>query len=97
LAGPVLAIGDRRPYVTALVSLDPVERRDWTEDALRKTITDAIDTANRSLAQAAQVKRFAIVDDVWDAASGVVTPTLKLKREAVESHYAKEIDALYSA
>jgi long-subunit acyl-CoA synthetase (AMP-forming) len=97
LAGPVLAIGDRRPYVTALVSLDPVERRDWTEDALRKTITDAIDTANRSLAQAAQVKRFAIVDDVWDAASGFVTPTLKLKREAVESHYAKEIDALYSA
>ena len=95
LAGPVLAIGDRRPYVTALISLDPVESRDWSAAAVEKAIGDAIDDANRNLAQAAQVKRFAIVSEVWDAASGFVTPTLKLKRAAVEAHYATQIDQLY--
>jgi long-subunit acyl-CoA synthetase (AMP-forming) len=96
LAGPVVAIGDRRPYVTALVSLDPVESAGWAEADVNAAVADAIDTANRSLAQAAQVKRFAIVDEVWDAASGFVTPTMKVKRAAVLEHYAKQIDALYS-
>jgi long-subunit acyl-CoA synthetase (AMP-forming) len=96
LAGPVVAIGDRRPYVTALVSLDPVESAGWAEADVNAAVADAIDTANRSLAQAAQVKRFAIVDEVWDAASGFVTPTRKVKRAAVLEHYAKQIDALYS-
>ncbi|MBA3741757.1 long-chain fatty acid--CoA ligase [Sporichthya sp.] len=97
LAGPVVAIGDRRPYVTALISLDPVESQGRTEAAVAAAIGEAIEAANRNLAQAAQVKRFAIVADIWDAASGFVTPTLKVKRAAVCEHYAKAIDALYSA
>jgi long-subunit acyl-CoA synthetase (AMP-forming) len=95
LVGPVLAIGDRRPYVTALISLDPVESRGWSGDALNAAIAAAVADANRTLAQAAQVKRFAIVPDVWDPASGFVTPTLKLKRETACEHYAKEIEVLY--
>ncbi len=96
LAGPVVAIGDRRPYVTALISLDPVESKGWTEAAVNGAVAAAIEDANHHLAQAAQVKRFAIVEDVWDAASGFVTPTMKVKRTAVLEHYAKEIDALYA-
>jgi long-subunit acyl-CoA synthetase (AMP-forming) len=95
LAGPLLAIGDRRPFVTALVSLDPIESAGLTEAEVRAGVAAGIEAANQTLAQAAQVKRFAIVDDVWDAASGFVTPTLKLKRATVLEHYAKQIDQLY--
>jgi long-subunit acyl-CoA synthetase (AMP-forming) len=56
----------------------------------------AIAEANRTLAQAAQVKRFAIVEDVWDAASGFVTPTMKVKRNVVENAYGKLLDSWYA-
>jgi long-subunit acyl-CoA synthetase (AMP-forming) len=111
LAGPVMALGDRRAYVTAIVSLDPDESRAWAaahgrdgadpaelagDPQLRAVIADAVEQANRQLARPAQVKRFAIVGEPWDAASGVVTPTLKLKRRVAADRYAAEIERLYA-
>jgi len=76
-----LVVGDRRPYVTALVTLDPVE-------------VEASDV-NRDRARVEQIKRFAIVPRDFLQEEGEVTPTLKLKRRVVEEHFAEEIEALY--
>jgi long-subunit acyl-CoA synthetase (AMP-forming) len=108
--GPVAAIGDRRPYVTALLTLDPDEARAWAaarglpdtgvaalagHPRLRAHIAEAVDRANRRLARTSQVKRFAVLDEVWQPESGLVTPTLKVKRKAIVARYPDLIDSLY--
>lgn len=109
--GPVVAIGDRRPYVTALLTLDPDEARAWasarglpdsdvaalaSHPQLRAHISEAVDRANTRLARTSQVKHFAVLDEVWQPGSGLVTPTLKLKRKAIMARYPDLIDSLYA-
>jgi long-subunit acyl-CoA synthetase (AMP-forming) len=108
--GPVAAIGDRRPYVTALLTLDPDETRTWAvaeglpdtdvaalaaHPQLRTHIAEAVDRANKRLARTSQVKNFAVLNEVWQPESGLVTPTLKLKRKAIVARYPDLIDSLY--
>ncbi|MGL5829321.1 MAG: hypothetical protein ACRC0L_07105, partial [Angustibacter sp.] len=56
----------------------------------------AISAANENISSAEQVRRFAILPDVWSEASGHLTPTMKLKRSAVAQDFAQEISDLYS-
>jgi long-subunit acyl-CoA synthetase (AMP-forming) len=108
--GPVAAIGDRRPYVTALLTLDPDESRAWatarglpgsdiaalaTRPELRAHIAEAVERANERLARTSQVKNWTVLDEVWQPESGLVTPTLKLKRRAILQRYPDLIDSLY--
>jgi long-chain acyl-CoA synthetase len=88
----VAVVGDRRPYLVALIEVstpDPV-----VDTAL--AISVAIDEVNTHLSRAEQIKHFAIVEDRWDAASGLVTPTGKLRRATVSERYAGVIDRLYA-
>ncbi|HEY1968365.1 MAG TPA: long-chain fatty acid--CoA ligase, partial [Pseudonocardia sp.] len=62
---------------------------------LRAHIAEAVDRANRRLARTSQVKRFAVLDEVWQPESGLVTPTLKVKRKAIVARYPDLIDSLY--
>ncbi|BDG01499.1 AMP-dependent synthetase/ligase [Anaeromyxobacter oryzae] len=106
----VLAHGDRRPYVTALVTLDPVLLRAWAaarglsalapEELARHSdvkvlIQDAVDRMNLKLPRFATVKRFAIVPAEFSEAAGEVTPSLKLKRKVIEARHQAVLDALY--
>jgi long-chain acyl-CoA synthetase len=106
------AIGDRRPYVVALIALDPDAAVDFAAEhgiddasvaalagdpALRQAVHDAIDAANARLSRVARIKRFAILPEEWRAGGELLTPTLKLKRAAIALRYAAEIDALYSS
>lgn len=110
LVGAVAAIGDGRPYITALVAIDPEEAQAWSKangleganhaqiaanPAIREAVEDAIARANERLARVSQIKRFVIIPDVWVPASGLVTPTLKLKRRAIATRYSHEIADLY--
>jgi long-chain acyl-CoA synthetase len=90
----VLVVGDRRPYVTALVTLDP-EAGLSPEDA-RPRIQALVDEVNAGLSRFEQIKRFAILPRDFSMAEGELTPTLKLKRRVCEEHFAAEIEALYS-
>jgi len=92
----VLVIGDRRPYVTALITLDEAEvaKANGDVDAL---VQQAVDEVNRELSRFEQIKRFAIVPREFSAEEGEVTPTLKLKRRVIEDRFADEIERLYSA
>ncbi len=92
-ASPLIAhacvIGDRRPYVSALLVLEPdFPRRDGDIEA-------AVATANAHLSRPEQVKRYTVLTDDWLPGGDELTPTMKLKRRPIEDKYAAEIEAMY--
>jgi long-chain acyl-CoA synthetase len=94
-----LVVGDRRPYVAALITLDENEIARWREvggHEVRELIQGIVDDVNRDLSRFEQIKRFAILPRDFTAEQGEVTPTLKLKRRVVQEHFAAEIEALYA-
>jgi len=93
-----LVVGDRRPYVSALVTLDEQEVEKWHSgggDDVQALIQGVVDDVNRDYSRFEQIKRFTILPRDFSAEEGEVTPTLKLKRRVVEEHFAAEIDRLY--
>jgi long-chain acyl-CoA synthetase len=89
-----LVVGDRRPYVVALVTIDP-EAGLSPEDAQNR-IAQVVEAVNADLSRFEQIKRFAILPRDFSADEGELTPTMKLKRRVCEEHFAAEIEALYS-
>jgi long-chain acyl-CoA synthetase len=87
------AIGDRRPYLTALLVLDP-EAAAAAADP-EAAVAAAVATANQRLARVEQIKRYTLLRDEWRPGGPQVTPTLKLRRRAVVDRYASEIEAMY--
>jgi long-chain acyl-CoA synthetase len=87
-----LVIGDRRPYLTALITLD--EAAKGLSDP-RGLVQELVDGVNEDKASFEQVKRFAVLPRDFSAEEDEVTPTMKLRRRIVEEHFASEIDALY--
>ncbi len=107
----VVAIGDDRPYVTALLTLDPdacaaygakVGLADASpavlaqDDTVRALIQAGVDQANEKLSRVEQIKKFALLPSSWEPGGDELTPTMKLKRTPIAKKYAPEIDALYS-
>lgn len=98
LIGEACVIGNGRPYNVALIVPDPKLRTDYASDAdLRAAVGECVHRANARLARVEQIKRFAILDGEWLPSSDELTPTLKLRRGAIEKKYAAEIEALYTA
>jgi long-chain acyl-CoA synthetase len=91
----VLVVGDRRPYVTALITLDETEVAKANGD-VHALVGQAVEEVNRDLSRYEQVKRFAIVPREFNSEQGEVTPTLKLKRRVIEKRFADEIEKLYA-
>ncbi len=112
LVDQCVVVGDRRPYVAALLTLDaevlpqwraehghpdqaPVE--DLREDPeLVAALQSAVDDANAAVSHAEGIKRFVVLSEAFTVASGLLTPTLKVKRAVVVERYAAEIDRLYA-
>jgi long-chain acyl-CoA synthetase len=90
-----VVIGDRRPYVTALITLDPVELQTAGRDP-QQLVQEIVDDVNRDRARVEQIKRFTILPRDFSQEEGELTPTLKLRRRVVHEHFADEIDRLYS-
>ena len=87
-----LVVGDRRPYVAALITLaEGVSAEQAEPDVAR-----AVDEVNRDLSRFEQIKRYTILPRDFSAEEGEVTPTLKVKRRVCQEHFAAEIEALYS-
>ncbi len=109
LVGHAVAIGDRRPFVSALITLDPDEARGFaaaqglphdldqlaTNDAVQQRIRDHVETVNRQLAHVEQVKKWTILAHDFEVGDEL-TPTLKVKRKIVAEKYAGDIEKLYS-
>jgi long-chain acyl-CoA synthetase len=107
-----VVIGDRRPYLTALITLDPeeapalaqhlgLENSDpaalASEEAVRAEVQKAVDEVNSHVGSVEQIKRFAILDHDLSQETGELTPTLKVKRNVVHEKYAELVDATYAA
>ena len=111
LVSQCIAVGDQRPYVAALVTIDAESFTEWKTDVgiaadtsvadlredprLIAEIQSAVDEANRQVSQAEAIKRFRILPADFSEAAGDMTPTLKLKRNIIVKEYAEEIEALY--
>jgi long-chain acyl-CoA synthetase len=112
LAGPVVAIGEQRSYIVALITLDEeavgafARRNDLSGTSVRElhahpAITAEVEVgiakANSKLARVEQIKKFTILPDVWEPGGQEVTPTMKLKRKPIAAKYASEIEELYAS
>lgn len=110
LIGQALAVGDRRPYITALLVLDAEAASAWARargiDSLSlaelaqhpQVLEEAqrsVDEANTHLSRVEQVKRFKLLPREWTAQTGELTPTLKRRRSVILDKYAAEIEELY--
>jgi long-chain acyl-CoA synthetase len=91
-----LIVGDRRPYVTALLTLDPAEVNATGRDA-QELMQELVDEVNRDRVRVEQIKRFTILPRDFTQEAGELTPTMKLRRRVVHDHFGDEIEALYSA
>ena len=88
-------VGDRRPYVTALITLDPAEMA-VSGAAAQALVQEIVDEVNRDRVRVEQIKRFAILPRDFSQEEGELTPTLKLRRKVVHEHFAAEIEQLYT-
>jgi len=92
-----LVIGDRRPYLTALITLDEAETAKLGESAdTEALVQEIVDEWNRDKASFEQVKRFEILPRDFSAEEDEVTPTMKLRRKIVVDHFGDQIEALYA-
>ncbi|HWT48491.1 MAG TPA: AMP-binding protein, partial [Mycobacterium sp.] len=112
LIDQVVAVGDARPYVTALIVLDgeaaateaaalgiadPSAVAFAQRPEARKLLTAAVREGNSKLSRVEQIKRFLIVGTPWEPGGDELTPTMKLKRRPIAEKYSAQIDELYAA
>ena len=110
--GQCLVVGDNRPFVAALITLDPEALAHWlsvrklpadtpladlVEDPrLRADVQKAVDHANEAVSRAESIRAFALVEGEFTEDNGLLTPSLKLRRHVVTAAYAEDIEALYA-
>jgi long-chain acyl-CoA synthetase len=111
LIGQVVVIGDAKPFIAALISLDPEMLPVWgANNGIKETLTlseaakhpgiraeiqSAIDRVNTNFSKAEQIREFAIIEQELTEASGHLTPSLKIKRPRVLADFADKVDAIY--
>jgi long-chain acyl-CoA synthetase len=103
-----VVVGDRRPYLIALVTLDPEETPKFAEEhglspeevagseQMRADVQATIDEVNSTVGPVEQVKRFTILPQDLSQETGELTPTLKVKRNVVGEKYEGDIESLYA-
>jgi long-chain acyl-CoA synthetase len=112
IIGQVVVLGDKKPFVSALISLDSEMLPTWLknhggneklsiDDATKdpkilSEIQTAIDNVNKSFSTAESIRKFVIINAELTEKSGHLTPSLKIKRDAVARDFAKEIAELYA-
>jgi long-chain acyl-CoA synthetase len=112
LISECMVVGDGRPYIACLVTLDPEALESWKrqhgkpatatardlalDPELIAEIQLAVDDANQAVSRAESIRRFRILGTEFTEAAGQLTPTLKLRRNVVAREFAADIEALYS-
>jgi long-subunit acyl-CoA synthetase (AMP-forming) len=111
LIGTACVIGDQRPYLTALIVLDPDVAPAWAagkgiEDStlealagnekLRDEIQTAVDELNSQVSNVEGMKKFTVLGQDWLPGAEELTPTMKLKRKPIAEKYAAEIEEMYA-
>ncbi|MEV0304362.1 AMP-dependent synthetase/ligase [Streptomyces prasinus] len=111
LVHQAVVVGDDRPCVGALITLDPDFLTHWRgalslpgdaptreareENALREEIARAVTAANSSVSRSESIRVFRVLPEPFDVTNGLLTPSMKLRRDEIVRRYALEIDAMY--
>ncbi|MGM7671860.1 AMP-dependent synthetase/ligase [Microbacterium sp. A93] len=107
----VVVVGDKKPFISALITLDPEMLPTWLgnnglatdmslaeaskNDAIRAEVQRAVDVANGKVSRAESIRKFTILDSEWTEDSGHLTPKMSIKRNVIMSDFADEVTAIY--
>jgi long-chain acyl-CoA synthetase len=105
-----VVIGDRKPFIASIISLDLAETNLWLESQgaervenleeatknpiVRAEVERAVNKANELVSRAESIRKFEIVPDEFTEGNGLVTPSMKARRQAVVEHYRSLIDTV---
>ncbi len=107
-----IVVGDQKPFIGALITLDPEMLPMWarangmdgvtlasarTDERILAELQRAVDEANLAVSKAESIRKFVVLDTDFTEESGHLTPSLKLRRNIVMRDYADEVEALYSS
>ncbi|MFI9547047.1 AMP-dependent synthetase/ligase [Streptomyces sp. NPDC052016] len=109
--GQCLVVGDNRPFVAALITLDPDAVAHWLavrglpadtpfaevarDPRMLADVQKAVDYANEAVSRAESIRAFTLVEGEFTEDNGMLTPSLKVKRHEVTAHYGEQIEELY--
>lgn len=112
IVGQVVVVGDQKPFISALITLDPEMLPAWLannglpadmslSDAaknpqVRAEVQRAVDIANKNVSRAESIRKFTILDSEWTEASGHLTPKMSIKRNVILNDFANEIEEIYT-
>ncbi|MEV8240937.1 AMP-dependent synthetase/ligase [Microbacterium testaceum] len=112
IVGQVVVVGDHKPFISALVTLDPEMLPTWlannglpadmsladaaTNEKVRAEVQGAIDRANTRVSRAESIRKFTILPTEWTEASGHLTPKMSIKRNVIVKDYADAIEDIYA-
>ncbi|KZE42132.1 AMP-dependent synthetase/ligase [Microbacterium sp. T32] len=112
IVGQVVVVGDHKPFISALVTLDPEMLPTWlannglpadmslteaaTNEKVRAEVQSAIDRANTRVSRAESIRKFTILPTEWTEASGHLTPKMSIKRNVIVSDFADAIEDIYA-
>ena len=112
LVSQCIVVGDQRPFIAALITLDAEALPGWLESKgkpadqtaeqvredpeLMAEIDAAVKDANKAVSQAEAIKKFTILGTDFTEDNGMLTPSLKLKRSVVMKEFDAEVEALYA-
>ncbi|MFR0352697.1 AMP-dependent synthetase/ligase [Streptomyces sediminimaris] len=110
--GQCVVVGDNRPFVAAVIALEPEAVEHWLtvrklpadtpmsevvrDPRMRADVQKAVDYANEAVSRAESIRAFTLVEGEFTEDNGLLTPSLKIRRHAVTAAYAEEIEALYA-
>ena len=95
IVSQALVMGDRKPYIAALITLDPESTANLSPEEAIAQVQRAVDAVNAERSRYEQIKRFQILPREFTLEDDEVTPTLKLRRKVVLEHFAADAAALY--
>ena len=96
LISQVLVVGDRKPYVAALITVDPESTHGMSDADVREAVQGAVDSVNAERSRYEQIKRFTVLPREFTLEADEMTPTLKLRRTVILDHFAREFADLYA-
>jgi long-chain acyl-CoA synthetase len=112
LISQVMVVGDNRPFIACLITLDPEALDHWkqqhgkpasatpadlaTDPDLLAELQTAVDDANKAVSRAESIRKFVVLPVDFTTDNGYITPSLKVKRAVVAKDFAADIEALYT-
>jgi long-chain acyl-CoA synthetase len=111
LVSQCMVVGDQKPFIGCLVTLDPDAVPSWAAERgkpgstaedlcedpeLLAEIQRAVDDANRAVSKAEAIRKFVVLPQDWTEEGGEMTPSLKLKRSVVMKQHEREVEELYA-